>query len=82
MKETKNTQHLDQLIKKCQRQQRQAQSELYRLYFKQLANAALRYSRDNAEAKDVVHDAFLKIFTKINQFISHSERFFNPLILQ
>ena len=59
---------LEQLIENCKNNDRQAQSELYKLYSSKLFSVCLKYSRNSVEAEDNLQDAFLTIFEKINQF--------------
>jgi len=59
---------LKQLIQKCKNNDTKAQSELYHLYSRTLFAICLKYSRNREEAQDVLHDAFITIFNKINQF--------------
>ena len=56
------------LINKCKDYDRAAQSKLYQKYADKLMNISRRYANDIYEAQDVVQNAFVKIFTKINQF--------------
>jgi len=58
----------EQLIEACKENKRQARNELYKLYSKKLLGICLRYTRNLSEAEDVLHDAFIKIFTKIDQY--------------
>ncbi len=59
---------LDELIHKCQKGNRQAQAELYRRYSGVLFGMCLKYSRNKTEAEDNLHNRFMTIFDKINQF--------------
>lgn len=59
---------LEQLIKDCKSGKQQAQSELYRKYAPQLFGVALRYARDKTEAEDSLHEAFITVFKKIEQY--------------
>lgn len=59
---------LKQLIKKCSNNDTKAQSELYQLYSSKLFSLCLKYSRNYAEAEDNLQDAFVTIFSKINQY--------------
>ncbi|WP_223032271.1 RNA polymerase sigma factor [Hanstruepera marina] len=59
---------LKQLIKKCSKNDTQAQSELYQLFSSKLFSVCLKYSRNYAEAEDNLQDAFLTIFSKIAQY--------------
>ena len=59
---------LEELIHKCKKGNRQAQEELYRKYSRVLYGICLKYSRNKVEAEDNLHDSFLIIFDKIDQF--------------
>lgn len=59
---------LKRLIKNCQKQDRTAQKKLYLRYCDLAMNISLRYTKDDHEAKDVVQNAFLNIFNKLDQF--------------
>ncbi|MBT8326064.1 MAG: RNA polymerase sigma factor [Bacteroidia bacterium] len=59
---------LDGLIKNCIKQNAEAQSQLYKLYSVKLFSLCLKYSNNYAEAEDVLHDAFITIFNKIDQY--------------
>lgn len=60
--------NIDELIKGCIRQKRQAQEELYHLYKKTLFVLSLKYCPNEAEAEDNLHDAFIEIFTNIKNY--------------
>ena len=59
---------LERLIKNCIKQDAQAQSQLYKQYASKLFTLCLKYSRNYAEAEDNLHDAFITVFSKINQY--------------
>jgi RNA polymerase sigma-70 factor (ECF subfamily) len=59
---------LDRLIKNCINQDAQAQSQLYKLYASKLFSLCLKYSKNYAEAEDNLHDAFITVFSKIDQY--------------
>ncbi|OED44863.1 RNA polymerase subunit sigma-70 [Flavobacteriaceae bacterium (ex Bugula neritina AB1)] len=59
---------LDQLIKKCKKQDAKAQEQLYRLYGSKLFSICLKYSDNYANAEDTLQDAFITIFAKISQY--------------
>lgn len=56
----------EQLIARCRKQDQNAQLEIYNRYYKAMYNAALRILKDSAEAEDVMQEAFLTAFTKLN----------------
>jgi RNA polymerase sigma factor (sigma-70 family) len=56
------------LIDKCRKGSRPAQEEIYRLYYKAMYNTCLRMLNDRVEAEDVMQDAFLTAFLKLDQY--------------
>nr|WP_310587226.1 RNA polymerase sigma factor [Flectobacillus major] len=56
------------MVEACRRGERKAQYEIYRLYAKSMFNVAVRILNHVGEAEDVLQDAFLDAFTKINDF--------------
>jgi RNA polymerase sigma-70 factor (ECF subfamily) len=58
----------DELIAACKKNKRKARNKLYNLYANKLLGICLRYTRNLSEAEDVLHDSFIKIFTKIDQY--------------
>jgi len=61
---------LDRLIKNCIKQDAQAQSQLYKQFASKLFSLCLKYSKNYAEAEDNLHDAFITVFSKIEQYNS------------
>ncbi|TXN37566.1 sigma-70 family RNA polymerase sigma factor [Flagellimonas hymeniacidonis] len=59
---------LEELIHNCKKGKRQAQAELYRKYSGILFSMCLKYSRNKTEAEDNLHDSFMTIFSKIDQY--------------
>lgn len=58
---------LTQLVEGCQRRERRAQNALYDRYKNSLKGVCLRYSKTDAEADDILQEAFIKIFENIQQ---------------
>ena len=56
------------LIEGCRKNKRKARNRLYNLYANKFLGVCLRYTRNKTEAEDVLHDAFIKIFTKMDQY--------------
>jgi RNA polymerase sigma factor (sigma-70 family) len=56
------------LVNGCRQGNRKAQFELYKLYERAMYSAALRIVNDDAEAEDVLQEAFLEAFTRIADF--------------
>ena len=64
--------YTDQLVARCRKGEERAQMELYNKYQKAMYNTALRIVNDTAEAEDVMQEAFINAFLKINTFQGHS----------
>ncbi|TKC05013.1 RNA polymerase sigma factor [Pedobacter frigoris] len=56
------------LVDECRKGNRKAQFEIYKLYAKAMYNAALRIVSDEAEAEDILQEAFLDAFIRIDSF--------------
>lgn len=56
------------LVNDCRKGSRKAQFELYKLYERAMYSAALRIVNHEAEAEDVIQEAFLEAFTRIGDF--------------
>lgn len=62
----------EELIERCRSNDRDAQFEVYRLYYKSMYHTALRIINDTAEAEDVMQESFLDAFRKIESFKGES----------
>ena len=56
------------IIDNCRRGDRNSQRALYEHYYGYGLNICLRYASHREEAKEILNDAFLKIFTKLDQY--------------
>jgi RNA polymerase sigma-70 factor (ECF subfamily) len=56
------------IIKGCLRNDRASQKALYEQFYSKMLGVCLRYAKDTDEAKDVLHEAFLKVFTNLKNF--------------
>ncbi|PNQ72132.1 RNA polymerase subunit sigma-70 [Hanstruepera neustonica] len=56
------------IIEKCKTNDRKAQMQLYNQYCNGMYIVAKRFMKNDAEAEDVVQDAFIKAFTKLHQY--------------
>lgn len=56
------------LIRLCKRGDQQAQFEIYRLYHAAMFNTTLRIVGDSDDAEDVMQEAFLKAFAKLDSY--------------
>ncbi len=63
----------EELIEACKKGDRMAQKRLYDLYAPQMMGTCMRYARNTPEAEDILQEAFIKVFTHINQYRSEGE---------
>ena len=63
-----NKEHVKKLVKGCQNGNRKYQRILYEKMYGRMLGVCMRYSRDIAEAEDMVQEGFIKVFEKINGF--------------
>ena len=61
-----------QLIQACLRNDRNAQRKLYNAYAGRMLVVCIRYVQNQAEAEDVLQEAFIKIFQNLNKFRAES----------
>lgn len=65
----------DLIISKARTGDRGAQKKLYQLYSKGWFGVCLRYNKNRADAEDVLQNALIKIFGKMNQFDESKAKF-------
>ena len=58
----------EDLIRGCQVNDRKAQFQVYKLYYKAMFNAAIRIVNDSAMAEDIMQEAFLEAFRQIGNY--------------
>jgi RNA polymerase sigma factor (sigma-70 family) len=58
----------DDLVRGCRKNDRKCQEIIYRRYAKVMYNLCLIYETDHDKARDILQDAFIKIFRNINSF--------------
>jgi RNA polymerase sigma-70 factor (ECF subfamily) len=56
------------IIKGCKNNSSSAQQLLYTRYAPALKSVCMRYVKDKDDAKDVLHDSFIKIFNQIGKY--------------
>jgi RNA polymerase sigma-70 factor, ECF subfamily len=56
------------IIKGCLKNDRASQKALYEQYYSKMLGVCLRYAKDKENAKDVLHEAFLKVFNNLKNF--------------
>ena len=63
--------HKDMLLR-CKKGDRNAQMQVYHLYYKAMYNTSLRIVKDSFEAEDLMQEAFLKAFDQMSTLIDLS----------
>ena len=58
----------EQLIKGCIRGDSRAQKAMYELYAPSMMGVCLRYVCNHETARDLLHDGFVKLFTKMHTY--------------
>ena len=58
-----------EVVERCRKGDTKAQFELYKLYYKPMYNVCLRMVGNTTEAEDVMQEAFLKAFIKIDTYL-------------
>ncbi|WP_040281139.1 RNA polymerase sigma factor [Psychroserpens damuponensis] len=56
------------IIEQCKQNNRAAQLKLYNQYCDGMYAVAMRFVKDSMEAEDIVQEAFIKAFAKLNQY--------------
>ena len=59
---------LFEIIEGCVRGDRKSQQIIYEKFYGKMLGACMRYSKDREEAKDILQDGFMKVFTNIKQY--------------
>ncbi|MBN2175788.1 MAG: RNA polymerase sigma factor [Bacteroidales bacterium] len=59
---------IEEILKGCVKGSRKAQEQLFKLYSDEMYGVCLYYSKDYTEAEDTLHEGFIKVFQKIDQF--------------
>ncbi|WP_397446181.1 RNA polymerase sigma factor [Polaribacter sp. R77954] len=63
-----NQPHITNLLERCKSSDKNAQLKIYNAYYKAMYNSAYRILKDPFEAEDLMQEAFLTAFTKLNSY--------------
>ncbi|HTB52257.1 MAG TPA: RNA polymerase sigma factor [Ferruginibacter sp.] len=66
----KETEHINEIIAGCKKNDRKAQERLYRSFYDSMMNLCIRYTKDEDDAKLVLNTGFLKVFKNIEKYDS------------
>ncbi len=59
---------LTELVKACKRKDPQSQKALYRHFYNYGMTVCSRYAQNREEAREIMNDSFVKVFTKLDQY--------------
>lgn len=65
---TKNKDIHQDIIQRCRENDKEAQFEIYKFYFKTMFNTSLRILRNTTDAEDIMQDSFLDAFRKVGTY--------------
>ncbi len=64
----KTQQHINTLLERCKKGDKNAQMQIYKSYYAAMYNASLRILKDSYEAEDIMQESFLTAFAKLDTF--------------
>ena len=62
--------NIDSIISGCRNKDRKAQEQLYRSYYRAMMNLCLRYTKNEADALEVLNTGFYKVYKHIGRYDS------------
>ena len=65
-----------QLVERIRKKDQRAMNQLYQMYVKELSSVCYRYVPDEDDAKDVLQNSFIKIFTSVTAIKYQNEKAF------
>lgn len=73
---------VNQLVERIRQKDQRAMSELYQMYIGELSSVCYRYIPNRDDAKDVLQNSFVKIFTSIPALEYRSEEAFKGWLIR
>lgn len=55
-------------VERCLKGDRQSQKKLYEMFYGKMLSACSRYAENRDEAKDMLHDGFIKVFLNLDKY--------------
>ena len=59
---------VEHLVEACIRGERISQQKFYQLFYGKMLTICMRYADNREEAKDILHDGFIKVFANLKYF--------------
>jgi RNA polymerase sigma factor (sigma-70 family) len=69
-------QDIDDVISGCKKDDRQAQQKLYKSYYRAMMNLCVRYTKNEADALEVMNTGFYKVFKNIHRYNAGKASFY------
>ena len=60
--------NLKNIIQACRKNDRQSQKQLYKHFFNYGMTICMRYAMNREEAKEILNDSFIKVFSKLDKY--------------
>jgi RNA polymerase sigma-70 factor (ECF subfamily) len=57
-----------QLVEACIKGERKSQQKFYQTFYGKMLSVCMRYADNREEAKDILHDGFIKVFANLSDF--------------
>jgi RNA polymerase sigma factor (sigma-70 family) len=57
-----------QLVEACIKGERRSQQKFYQTFYGKMLSVCMRYADNREEAKDILHDGFIKVFANLGDF--------------
>ena len=73
---------VEQLVERIQKKDLRAMSQLYQMYVEELSSVCYRYVPSDDDAKDVLQNSFVKIFTSMATFEYRDEPSFRGWLVK
>lgn len=65
---TGDEQEIQKILEGCKRDDRKAQEQLYRNYYRAMATICMRYTKNESDALEVLNTGFYKVFKHIGRY--------------
>jgi RNA polymerase sigma-70 factor (ECF subfamily) len=67
---SKEEEHILQIIEGCKKDDRKAQEQLYRSYYRAMMTLCLRYTKNESDAMEALNSGFYKVYKNISRYDS------------